>query len=632
MLKILKPYMSKYKWPSILASITVIVEVLLEIQIPLMMSRIVDEGVANSDMGIIYRLGGTMIGLAVLSLIFGALSGTFAARGGIGFGAELRKGLFDRIQSFSFSNIDNFSPSSLITRLTSDITNVQMAYMTVIRVMVRAPVMLIAAAIMASSINSELVEIFIISIPLLSVALFLLMRFAHPRFKFMLDRTDNLNRSVQENLIGMRVVKAFNRQDYEKEKFEDANSSLMKALLRAQTLLISIFPVMMLVMNGTILAIVWFGGLMIIRGVFLTGELISFITYCTQILMSLMMIGQSIMMLTISFSSLTRIKEVFDEPLDITNTHAQEQLTVPNGSVSFRNVYFKYNDSAEKYILDDINLDIKSGETIGIIGGTGSSKSSLVQLIPRLYDASQGEVYVGGHKVDQYTVDHLRDSVGMVLQNNVLFSGTIAENLRWGNEEATDAELIQACKDASIDDFIDSLPDGLNTDLSQGGVNLSGGQKQRLCIARALLKKPKIIILDDSTSAVDMTTDKNIRESFKKNLKDMTTFIIAQRIASVEESDRIIVMNKGKVDAFDTPANLEKTNKIYQTIKSSQSTIGNIAQIPVDEEIIDVTMDELEEVPSNKTASDNKFDNDDIEIAEIVEDEMPNLKLQEGAI
>lgn len=609
MLKILRPYLSKYKWPSILASITVIIEVLLEIRIPLMMSRIVDEGVANSDMGIIYKLGGIMIALAFTSLIFGALSGYFAAKGGVGFGAELRKGLFDRIQDYSFSNIDNFSAPSLITRLTSDITNIQMAYMTIIRVMVRAPVMLIAAAFMATSINSELVEIFIISIPLLGVALFILMRSAHPRFKYMLDRTDNLNRSVQENLTGMRVVKAFNRQSFEKQKFDDANSSLMRALLRAQTLLISIFPVMMIVMNGTILAIVWFGGLMIIRGIFMTGELISFITYCTQILMSLMMIGQSIMMVTISLSSLTRVREVFEEPLDITNKDAEDNLVVPNGSVEFKNVYFKYNNKAEEYILDDINISVKSGETIGILGGTGSSKSSLVQLIPRLYDPTQGQVLVGGHNVDQYTVEHLRDSVGMVLQNNVLFSGTIADNLRWGNEKATDAELMQACKDASIDDFIEELPDGLNTDLGQGGVNLSGGQKQRLCIARALLKKPKIIILDDSTSAVDMTTDQNIRASFKRNLKDMTTFIIAQRIASVEESDRIIVMDKGRVDAFDTPANLEKTNKIYQSIKNSQSTIGSI---------------------QNQEAS--LTDDDGIELAEIIEDEMPEFYSEEGAV
>lgn len=603
MIKILKTYASKYKWPSILASITVIIEVLLEIQIPLMMSRIVDEGVSSKSLDIIYHQGGLMILYALLSLFFGALSGIFAAQGGIGFGAQLRKGLFNKIQGYSFSNIDNFSAPSLITRLTTDITNVQMAYMTVIRVLVRAPVMLIAAAIMAASINPELVEIFIISIPLLSIVLFLLMRFAHPRFKRMLDRTDNLNKSVQENLIGMRVVKAFNRQNYERQKFDKANSSLMKALLKAQTLLISIFPVMMLVMNGTILAIIWFGGNMIIQGTFLTGELVSFITYCTQILMSLMMIGQSIMMLTISYSSMTRIKEVFDEPSDITDENADPNLIVKDGSISFRDVYFKYNEKAAEYILDDINVSIESGQTIGILGGTGSSKSSLVQLIPRLYDATSGEVLVGGNNVDKYSLVHLRNSVGMVLQNNVLFSGTIAENLRWGNANASDEELMQACADASIDDFVEALPEGLNTMLDQGGSNLSGGQKQRLCIARALLKKPKIIILDDSTSAVDMNTDRKIRDSFNRNLKDMTTLIIAQRIASVEDSDKIIVMEDGRINAFDTPENLAKTNKIYQDIlKSQKSDVGEEIEQELD------------------TINDDIDLGDGIEVAEIVEE------------
>ncbi len=572
MLKLIGKYAKPFRIPSILSAITVVIEVILEIQIPLMMSQIIDTGVAFDDLSVIYRQGGLMIIFAVASLIFGVLSGYFAAKAGIGFGAGVRKGLFDKIQSYSFTNIDNFSTSSLITRLTTDTTNIQMAYMTVIRVLVRSPVMLIAAAIMARSLNPELVGIFLISIPILALALGFLMANAHPRFKFMLNRTDNLNKTVQENLIGIRVVKAFNRQNYEKKKFQQANQELMNALLRAQTLLISIFPVMMLVMNGTILAIVWFGGRMIIRGTFLTGELVSFITYCTQILMSLMMIGQSIMMLTIAYTSMTRIKEVFDEKSDITDKDAQKSLKVEDGSITFKDVYFKYDDRADEYILDDINLHIKSGETIGILGGTGSSKSSLVQLIPRLYDPTRGEVMVSNHNVDHYEIETLRDSVGMVLQNNVLFTGTIAENLRWGNDQATDKELMQACKDASIADFVESLPDGLNTNLDQGGINLSGGQKQRLCIARALLKKPKIIILDDSTSAVDMETDRHIRESFKKNLKGMTTLIIAQRIASVEDSDKIIIMDDGKVVAFDTPENLEKNNKIYQEILSSQKT------------------------------------------------------------
>ncbi len=610
MFKIIGKYSKKYWLPSILASITVIFEVLFEINIPLLMSRIVDVGVANRNLDVIYQQGGQMILYACISLAFGILSGIFAARGGIGFGAELRKGLFDKIQSFSFSNIDNFSTPSLITRLTTDITNVQMAYMMVIRVLVRSPVMLIAATIVARSINAELVEIFLVSIVLLAAILVFLMSKTFPRFKYMLERTDILNRDVQENLIGIRTVKAFNRQNYEKEKFAESNEKLMKALLHAQILLISIFPVMMLVMNGTILAIIWFGGNMIIRGTFLTGELISFITYCTQILMSLMMIGQSIMMLTISFSSLSRIKEVFDEKSDITNANAVPGLEVKNGSVEFDDVYFKYNTSAEEDILSDINLDINSGSTIGILGGTGSSKSSLVQLIPRLYNVTKGVVKVGGENIDKYEITTLRDAIGMVLQNNVLFSGTIADNLRWGKQDATEQEMMQACRDASIDDFIESLPEGLNTDLGQGGVNLSGGQKQRLCIARTLLKKPKIIILDDSTSAVDMDTDRHIRASFKKNLKGMTTIIIAQRINSVEDSDKVIVMDEGKVIAYDTPENLKKNNKIYQDILKSQNAY------------------EAEEIEEQL----KPLGLNDIEEAEIVEEMEDDPELMEGVL
>lgn len=570
MLQTLRPYLSKYKWPSILSSLTIIVEVVLEIQIPIMMAHIVDQGVSSGDLNYIVRTGLIMIGLALAALCFGVLSGRFAAVGGMGFGAELRQGLFDKIQDYSFSNIDHFSTPSLITRLTTDITNVQMAYMTIVRVLVRAPVMLIAAAIMATTLSNELVKIFLVSIPLLAITLAVLMKQTYPRFKKMLENTDALNADVQENLTGIRVVKAFNREDFERSKFDTANVNLTRALVNAQTLLISIIPFMMLVMNGTILAVVWFGGRLIISGSFYTGELMSFITYCTQILMSLMMIGQSIMMITISFSSLSRIKEVLDEPVEITDAQADPALEVADGSIAFHDVYFKYHEQAEAYILDDINLDIKSGQTIGVLGGTGSSKTSLVQLIPRLYDASRGSVCVGGHNVKDYTLTHLRDAVGMVLQQNVLFSGTIAENLRWGNADASDAELMQACRDACIDDFIELLPDGLETRLDQGATNLSGGQKQRLCIARALLKKPKIIILDDSTSAVDMQTDKRIRESFEKNLKDMTTIIIAQRIATVQDADKIIIMDEGRVAAFDTPQNLEKTNAIYKQILASQ--------------------------------------------------------------
>lgn len=570
MLKTIRPFLAKYKWPSILAPITIIFEVLLEIQIPFLMAQILDEGVAGKDMGFIVHIGLVMIGLACASLLFGVLSGAFAAKGAMGFGAELRKGLFDKIQSFSFANIDRFSTPSLITRMTTDITNTQMAYMMVIRVLVRAPVMLIAAAVMATRISNDLVRIFLVSIPLLVIVLFIIMRKSFPLFNDMLTKTDLLNADIQENLIAIRVVKAFNRQKFENNKFGDSNNALTEAMLRAQMLIISVMPVMMLVMNGTILAVIWYGGNLIIGGVLLTGELLSFITYCTQILMSLMMIAQVFMMVTISLSSLKRICEVLNEDSNITDDQADANLRVPDGSISFGHVYFKYSEKAALYILRDIELNIKSGENIGIIGGTGSSKSSLVQLIPRLYAATAGIVKVGGHDVADYTLAHLRDSVGMVLQKNVLFSGTIAENLRWGNANATEDELMDACQRADIADFIQALPEGLATNLGQGAVNLSGGQKQRLCIARALLKKPKILILDDSTSAVDMATDARIRESLKKNDPDMTTLMIAQRISSVEDCDRVIVMDNGRVSDFDTPKALMAHNEIYKHIVSSQ--------------------------------------------------------------
>ncbi|MGI6108418.1 MAG: ABC transporter ATP-binding protein [Eubacteriaceae bacterium] len=570
MLKTVSPFLKKYKWPSILAPLTIIVEVLLEIQIPFMMAKIVDIGVANRDLPYIINMGWVMVGLACGSLVFGMLSGTFAAKGAVGFGNEVRVGVFNKIQDFSFSNIDHFSTPSLITRLTTDITNVQMSYMMIIRVLVRAPVMLISAAMMASAINGDLTKVFLVSIPLLVVFLGIILSRAYPRFNRMLRRTDDLNADVQENLTGIRVVKAFNRQAFEKKKFHTANTNLTEALVKAQDLIISIMPVMMLIMNGTILYVLWNGGFMIIGGTLLTGELISFLTYCTQILTSLMMIAAVFMTIVLSFSSLKRICEVLDEPVEITNNDAESALKVKDGSVTFDNVSFKYDLSGTNYVLENIDLKIQSGETIGIIGGTGSAKSTLVQLIPRLYQATEGTVMVGGNPVQDYTLEHLRDSVSMVLQQNVLFSGTIASNLRWGNEDATDAQLMQACKDASIDDYIKELPDGLQTELGQSGVNLSGGQKQRLCIARALLKQPKIIILDDSTSAVDMATDKKIRESFKTNLKGMTTIIVAQRISTIEDADKVVILDDGKVNAFASPAELAATNPIYQDIMNSQ--------------------------------------------------------------
>lgn len=570
MLKSITPYMKKYKWPSLLAPLTVILEVLLEIQIPFMMAKIVDVGIASRDLDYIIKTGGIMIALACASLVFGMLSGMFAARGAVGFANELRMGVFNKVQDFSFANIDHFSTPSLITRLTTDIQNIQQSYQMIIRVLVRAPVMLISAAVMATMISRDLVGIFLYAIPIILVALVIIIRLAYPRFNAMLKRTDDLNADVQENLTAIRVVKAFNRQKFEKKKFHEANTNLMNAMLKAQNLMISIMPLMMLIMNSTVVVVLWLGGHQVVAGGLQTGELISFLTYCTQILMSLLMIAGFFMMIVMSFSSIKRVSEVLQEPISITDTDAEPELKVENGDVRFDHVSFRYNRDAKADVLDDINLSIRSGETIGIIGGTGSAKSTLVQLIPRLYDATQGTVYVGDHPVQDYTLVHLRDAVSMVLQQNVLFSGTIAENLRWGNEDATDEQLLQACADASILDYIKELPEGLNTVLGRSGVNLSGGQKQRLCIARALLKNPKIIILDDSTSAVDMATDQKIRESFKKNLKGMTTIIVAQRISTIEDADRVLVLDDGKVNAFAPPAELAKTNEIYRDILQSQ--------------------------------------------------------------
>lgn len=570
MIKHLKPYFIKYRLPSLLAPLTVTVEVLLEIQIPFLMAKIVDQGISTRDLNYVFQIGAIMVLVALCSLLFGVLSGRFAAKGAMGFGSEIRKAVFDKIQEFSFSNIDRFSTPSLVTRLTTDITNTQMAYMMVIRVLVRAPVMLVSATIMAATINGDLVKVFLVVIPILAVALALIATQAFPRFNAMLKKYDGLNAQVQENLIAIRVVKAFVRARYEKKKFAEANDSLMRSSLAAEKVVILNMPIMMLTMYSTIIAILWFGGNMIIGGTLLTGELISFISYVTQILMSLMMIAQVFIMIVLSRSSINRIIEVLDEPIGITDDTADPSLTAEDGSIEYRGVSFKYQADAAENILADINFSIASGETVGIIGGTGSAKTTLVQLIPRLYDVTDGQVLVGGHDVRDYTLDHLRSVVSMVLQKNVLFSGTIRDNLKWGNENATDEEVVAAAKAACAHDFIMSFPDGYDTDLGQGGVNVSGGQKQRLCIARALLKKPKIIILDDSTSAVDTATDAAIREGFRQNLKDTTAIIIAQRISSVSDADKIIVLDEGRIDAIGTHDDLLQNNAIYREVFYSQ--------------------------------------------------------------
>lgn len=533
------------------------------------MSRIVDIGIPRQDLAYIVKIGLLMVLMAILGMFAGALSSRLAAKASMGFASELRNGLFKSVQSFSFSNIDRFSSASLVTRLTTDVTNAQNAFQMCIRMLVRSPVMLIGATIMAFSINSSLVAVFLITIPILAVTLFLITKTAHPRFIAMLKKYDGLNSAVQENLISIRVVKSFVRSDYEKAKFKNANDGLMDASLRAEKVVIFNMPIMQLSVYACIIAILWFGGGLIANGSMETGELISFISYVTQILMSLMMICMAFTNLVISRASLTRITEVLNEQPVIKDS-AQEDLEVADGSIEFRNVTFAYYSTAEEVNIKNVNLKIRSGETIGIIGGTGSAKSTLVQLIPRLYDVNQGEVLVGGRNVKDYKLKTLRSSVAMVLQKNVLFSGTIKDNLRWGNAQATDQEIEEACRAACAHDFITGFPNGYETELGQGGVNVSGGQKQRLCIARALLCKPKILILDDSTSAVDTATDASIRDALKTALKGSTKIIIAQRITSVCEADRIIVMDDGSISDIGTHKELLERNEIYREVYNSQ--------------------------------------------------------------
>lgn len=569
MLKTLLPYMKKYKWSTIFAPLSIIAEVLLEITIPVLMSRIVDNGIPNKDIAYIVKIGLLMVIMAIAGMCAGALSSRLAAKASMGFASELRSGLFKSVQRFSFSNVDRFSSASLVTRLTTDVTNAQNAFQMCIRMLVRAPVMLVGATIMAFSINSSLVSVFLITIPILAATLFIITKMAHPRFIAMLKKYDGLNSTVQENLISIRVVKSFVRSAYEKDKFKNANDGLMNASLRAEKVVIFNMPIMQLSVYACIIAILWFGGNMIAAGNMETGELISFISYVTQILMSLMTICMVFTNIVISRASLSRIIEVLNEQPDIKDS-AKEDIPVNDGSIEFKNVTFSYYSTAEEVNLKNINVKIHSGETIGIIGGTGSAKSTLVQLIPRLYDADEGEVLVGGRNVRDYKLKTLRSSVAMVLQKNVLFSGTIKDNLRWGNAQATDEEIEAACKAACAHDFITSFPNGYETELGQGGVNVSGGQKQRLCIARALLCKPKILILDDSTSAVDTATDARIRDALKTALKGATKLIIAQRITSVCEADRIIVMDDGRISDIGTHEELLKRNEIYREVYTSQ--------------------------------------------------------------
>lgn len=570
MLKKLLSCVGEYKKYAILTPIVMLGEVIMEVLIPLVMACIVDYGIGKSDISYTVKMGLLMAVMAIFSLACGTLGGKFAAQAGMGFAKNVRKKLFDKVQDFSFANVDKFSTASLVTRLTTDVTNVQNTFMMIIRMAVRSPFMLIFALIMAISINAKLAMIFLIAIPVLGIGMVVITSTAFPRFEKMLAKYDALNSRVQENLIGIRVVKAFVREKFEGEKFVASADDVRAAQVKAEKVVILGQPLMQIAMYSCIVAVIYFGGNMVIGETMLIGQLSSFITYITQILMSLMMLSMIFVMTTISMASMHRIVEIFDEVPDIADHNADPELLPEDGSIMFDNISFSYAKDKDKLNLKNIDLKIKSGETIGVIGGTGSAKSTLVQLIPRLYDVLEGRILVGGHDVRDYKIDNLRNEVAMVLQKNVLFSGTIKDNLRWGNENATDEEIIEACKQAQAYDFVTSFPDGYETDLGQGGVNVSGGQKQRLCIARALLKKPKIVILDDSTSAVDTATDAKIRHAFKTELADTTTIIIAQRISSVAEADRIIVLDDGNIDAFDTHENLLKTNKIYREVYYSQ--------------------------------------------------------------
>lgn len=573
MIKRLAACVREYKKDSILTPLYVTMEVVLEVIIPLLMARLIDFGIDGGSMSYIVKMGVALVVAAIISLIFGALSGRSAAIASAGFAKNLRHDMFYNVQGFSFSNIDKFSTASIVTRLTTDITNIQNAYQMIIRIAVRCPVMLIFSLIMAFSINHQLSLIFLACIPILGVGLYLIMSKAHPIFERVFKTYDKLNNVVQENLRGIRVVKSFVREDYEKEKFGTISEDIYSDFSKAEKTLAYNMPLMQFCVFASMLLISWFGARLIVGSTMTTGELMSLITYTMQILMSLMMLSMVFVMITISRASAERIVEVLNEESDLHNPK-HPVYEVKDGAIRFDNVEFSYKKGSGKPCLKGINLTINAGETVGIIGGTGSSKSSLVQLIPRLYDVTEGSVSVGGVDVRDYDIETLRNEVAMVLQKNVLFSGTIKENLRWGNENATDEELVHACKLAQADGFITQFPDGYDTYIEQGGTNVSGGQKQRLCIARALLKKPKILILDDSTSAVDTQTDAQIRQAMRDEIPGTTKLIIAQRISSIEDADKIIVLDEGEINAVGTHEELLETNEIYREVYTSQQKGG----------------------------------------------------------
>lgn len=573
MIKTLAAHIKEYKAASIATPIFMILEVIMETAIPVLMASIIDKGVEAGNMKHIYTVGAMMVVVAALGLLFGVLGGKYGAKASTGFARNLRKAMYENIQTFAFSNIDKFSTAGLVTRLTTDVTNVQNAYQMILRMCMRAPFSLICAMVMAFIINARLASVYLIAVIVLGCALVLIMSRATKYFGMVFEKYDDLNASVQENISAIRVVKAYVREDYEKDKFKKANGNIYNMFVNAEKIITLNAPLMQTTVYTCILCISWMGAKMIVGGSLTTGELMSLLTYCMNILMSLMMLSMVFVMITMSAASARRIAEVLNEKTDICNPQ-EPVYEVADGSVRFDHVNFAYGKNAAEPVLKDINISINAGETIGIIGGTGSAKSSLVNLISRLYDVNGGAVYVGGRDVREYDIETLRDEVSVVLQKNVLFSGTILDNLRWGNKNATEEECRRACELACADEFIERFTDGYKTYIEQGGSNVSGGQKQRLCIARALLKKPKILILDDSTSAVDTATDARIRSAFAKEIPDTTKIIIAQRISSVEHCDRIIVLDDGVVSGFGNHDELMKSNEIYRDVYESQTGGG----------------------------------------------------------
>ena len=573
MLRLLLKEVKEYKKASIATPLCMILEVIMEMSVPFLMASIIDHGVEKGNLAHIYSVGAIMIVAAVIGLFAGLGGGRFGAKASAGFAKNLRERMFNHIQTFSFANIDKFSTAGLVTRLTTDITHIQMAYQMSLRMFVRAPFTLICAMAMAFYINGKIATIYLIAVLLLAIVLVFIMSRATKYFQQAFPKYDEMNAAVQENVSAVRVVKAYVREKEETEKFKKASNNIYKIFVKAEKNIIYNGPVMQLTVYTCILLISWLGAKMIVSDSLTTGELMSLLAYCMNILMSLMMLSMVFVMITMSMASMKRVAEVLRETSDITNPEAP-LFDVPDGSVEFRGVNFSYKKDSAEPVLKDINLQIRSGETIGVMGATGSAKTSLVNLISRLYDVTDGEILVGGHNVKEYDLDSLRNQVAVVLQNNVLFSGTILENLRWGKEDATEEECRAVCKLACADEFIQRFPDGYNTQIEQGGTNVSGGQKQRLCIARALLKKPKILILDDSTSAVDTATDAKIRKAFAEEIPNTTKFIIAQRISSIQHADRIVVMENGQVSGFGTHDELMKNNDIYREVYETQTRGG----------------------------------------------------------